>query len=148
MNLTGVTRHLNGTILRDSDDEKAKAVIFEDKLFKIALLSLALCVLAVTGIILCILYHNNRRKSKLAYINTATREVAEEPVVLTRARTTHSLCNKFSRRELKDNSRIYYIFSNPTPVVPEEDMASTHTLKEYDITLNPPTFYMQVSNFL
>ncbi|KAA0712359.1 hypothetical protein E1301_Tti018637 [Triplophysa tibetana] len=156
MSFTGIAPALNGMIL-DSEDAKTKAVIYEDKLFKITLLSVALCVLTITGIIMCFTYCKLRRKSKHAFVTAVRSEVPK--VDLTYMKRTQSVRKLFRRQEdLKDNSHNYNIFSNLIPVVPEDDDMEAHkasmhtplTLEDYakdpksSITLNPPIFYLQL----
>ncbi|XP_057182087.1 uncharacterized protein si:dkey-246e1.3 isoform X3 [Triplophysa rosa] len=143
MSFTGIARALNGTIL-DSEDAKTKAVIYEDKLFKITLLSVALCVLTITGIIMCITYYKHMRKTKQAFVTAVRSEVPEVDVTY--------------MKRTQDNSYNYNSFSNLIPVLPEDEDTGAHkasihiplTLEDYakdpksGITLNPPIFYMQL----
>ncbi|XP_057182086.1 uncharacterized protein si:dkey-246e1.3 isoform X2 [Triplophysa rosa] len=116
----------------------------EDKLFKITLLSVALCVLTITGIIMCITYYKHMRKTKQAFVTAVRSEVPEVDVTY--------------MKRTQDNSYNYNSFSNLIPVLPEDEDTGAHkasihiplTLEDYakdpksGITLNPPIFYMQL----
>nr|XP_033480867.1 uncharacterized protein si:dkey-246e1.3 isoform X2 [Epinephelus lanceolatus] len=132
--MTADSLHLNETAALGLHDQEINTALFEFKVFNIVLITLALCVLTVTGLYCITVCYNRTRKPEAA----------------------------------KDNSRIYYIYSNPLPVglKEEEEEGGTKTLQgpaegqtaltlplsfqEYandpnsGVTLDPPIFYMQL----
>ncbi|XP_049901057.1 uncharacterized protein si:dkey-246e1.3 isoform X3 [Epinephelus moara] len=132
--MTADSLHLNETAALGLHDQEINTALFEFKVFNIVLITLALCVLTVTGLYCITVCYNRTRKPEAA----------------------------------KDNSRIYYIYSNPLPVglKEEEEEGGTKTpqgpaegqtaltlplsFQEYandpnsGVTLDPPIFYMQL----
>ncbi|XP_061888366.1 uncharacterized protein si:dkey-246e1.3 isoform X2 [Entelurus aequoreus] len=105
------------------------------------------------------------RQSKRAHIyeSAVSRGEPADPVAVRAVRRSTSFINPmaFFRRAdaAKDNSRIYYIYSNPLPVGAKEDeedqtrragLPPPPSIEEYaqdphsGIILDPPVFYMQL----
>ncbi|KAM8842372.1 uncharacterized protein ACB058_014035 [Synchiropus picturatus] len=137
---------------------------FEVRVFNIVIISLALCVLTITGVYCITVCYSRTRQSKRAqvYESAVTRDEPVNPVAVKAVKRSTSFVNPlaFFRRgeEARDNSRIYYIYSNPLPVgVKEEEEAARRpvlsvplSIEEYakdpntGIVLDPPVFYMQL----
>ncbi|XP_072527759.1 uncharacterized protein [Salminus brasiliensis] len=160
---TSVARSLDGTAGQDSG---TRAAVYEFRVFNMVILSLAVCIVAVTAVVCCASYYSRRRRYKCARANESTagpasgaghadatgtwkRRSFRNPLALLRRQQEPS----------RDNSRIYYIYSNPLPVGHPEDEPSTsrapaaRTLlalqdhasdSERGVVLDPPTFYMQL----
>ncbi|XP_049901055.1 uncharacterized protein si:dkey-246e1.3 isoform X1 [Epinephelus moara] len=178
--MTADSLHLNETAALGLHDQEINTALFEFKVFNIVLITLALCVLTVTGLY-CITVCYNRtsavfstRQSKRAHVyeSAVTRGEAADPVAVKAVKRSTSFINPlafFRKPEAaKDNSRIYYIYSNPLPVglKEEEEEGGTKTpqgpaegqtaltlplsFQEYandpnsGVTLDPPIFYMQL----
>lgn len=97
------------------------------------------------------------------YESAVTQVEPEDPVAVRAVKRSTSFINPlafFRRTEAaKDNSRIYYIYSNPLPVGAKEDEEDTAgevtqppllSIEEYaqdpdsGVILDPPIFYMQL----
>ncbi|AWP05978.1 Hypothetical protein SMAX5B_007380 [Scophthalmus maximus] len=144
---------------------------FEFKVFNIVIIALALCVLTVTGLYCIIVCYNRTRQSKRAHVyeSAVTRGDPVDPVAVREVKRSTSFINPltFLRKPeaAKDNSRIYYIYSNPLPVgvkeeeeevnVPQRSGEKTAwplplSIQEYasdpnsGVILDPPVFYMQL----
>ncbi|XP_036420962.1 uncharacterized protein si:dkey-246e1.3 [Colossoma macropomum] len=162
LSTTDIGLSLNGTTGLDAE---TRAAIYEFRVFNMVILSLAVCVLTVTAVICCVSYYSHRRWCKRAGGNESTvgRDSGAELVDVKVTRKRRSFRNPLAllRRQesSRDNSRIYYIYSNPLPVGHPEDEPSTPetpethtplTLQDYakdpasGIVLDPPTFYMQL----
>lgn len=165
---------LNQTAALGLHDKELNTALFEFKVFNIVITVLALCVLAVTGLYCIIVCYNRTRQSKRAHVyeSAVTRDEPAHPVAVKAVKRSTSFINPlalFRKPEAaKDNSRIYYIYSNPLPVGleeeeeeeaaratrgPEERTAPTpppQSFEEYannpnsGVILDPPIFYMQL----
>ncbi|CAL1601745.1 unnamed protein product [Knipowitschia caucasica] len=161
---------LNRTDSLVQENDEITSALFESKVFNLVITSLALCVLAVTGVYCISVCYSRTRQSKRAHIyeSAVTQGEPEYPVSVKAVKRSTSFSNPlaFLRRSerAKDNSRIYYIYSNPLPVGltedeekevvakvnwdPEEKTSST--FEEYakdpysGVVLDPPIFYMQL----
>ncbi|KAL7403846.1 hypothetical protein ABVT39_005916 [Epinephelus coioides] len=172
--MTADSLHLNETAALGLHDQEINTALFEFKVFNIVLITLALCVLTVTGLYCITVCYNRTRQSKRAHVyeSAVTRGEAADPVAVKAVKRSTSFINPlafFRKPEAaKDNSRIYYIYSNPLPVglKEEEEEGGTKTLQgpvegqtaltlplsfqEYandpnsGVTLDPPIFYMQL----
>lgn len=114
----------------------------------------------------CVHYRQSKRAH--VYESAVTRGELEDPVAVKGVKRSTSFINPlafFRRPEAaKDNSRIYYIYSNPLPVGLKEEEEEEHdkarseqtavslplSLEEYardpnsGLVLDPPIFYMQL----
>ncbi|KAJ8404873.1 hypothetical protein AAFF_G00332600 [Aldrovandia affinis] len=161
---TSTVLGFNRTVLEIAEQDMNDA-IHEFKIFNITIASLALCILAVTGVFCIISYHSRRRQRKQArvYETSVGRDGTENPVDIRGVQRTHSLRNPLSllRRQdtPKDSSGIYFIYSNPASVTEDEgvteetwvdpppvhihhDQARDHA--HSGIILDPSMFYMQL----
>ncbi|XP_055078225.1 uncharacterized protein si:dkey-246e1.3 [Periophthalmus magnuspinnatus] len=162
--------HLNGTDALVQEDNEISAAVFEFKVFNIVITVLALCILAVTGVYCITVCYNRTRQSKRAHVyeSAVTQGEPDHPVSVKAVKRSTSFLNPlaFLRRSerAKDNSRIYYIYSNPLPIGLKEDEEkeveakvnwdpeekSSPTFEEYardpnsGVILDPPVFYMQL----
>ncbi|XP_029294132.1 uncharacterized protein LOC115012580 isoform X1 [Cottoperca gobio] len=169
--MTADSLHLNGTAALGLHDQEM-TTLSEFKVFNIVIIALALCILTITGLYCITVCYNRTRQSKRAqvYESAVTRGEPADPVAVKAVKRSTSFINSlafFRKPEAaKDNSRIYYIYSNPLPVGlkeeeeggfkasqrPEEQTALTLPLsfQEYakdpnnGVTLDPPIFYMQL----
>ncbi|KAI4874037.1 hypothetical protein NFI96_019581, partial [Prochilodus magdalenae] len=154
----------------------------EFRVFNMVILSLAVCVLVVAAVVCCISYNSRRRWSVFRYVGIVplgiqywrrnrTRvnesnvdqpsgaELVDAKATRKRRSFRNTLALLWRQEPSRDNSRIYYIYSNPLPVGRPEDEPSTSqtptthtplTLQDYandpksGIVLDPPTFYMQL----
>ncbi|XP_064818032.1 uncharacterized protein si:dkey-246e1.3 isoform X1 [Oncorhynchus masou masou] len=159
---------MNRTAALTTVDQDMNAAVHEFNVFNIILMSLALCVLTITGLFCSISCHNRRRLLKRAhmYESAVLRDVPVNPVDIRAVKRSASFRNPLSffrkQEASKDNSRIYYIYSNPLPIgLEEEDNIQNITpggSKEQEeltfqdyandpnsgIILDPPNFYMQL----
>ncbi|XP_050926705.1 uncharacterized protein si:dkey-246e1.3 [Lates calcarifer] len=169
--MTADSLHLNGTTALGLHDEETNTALFEFKVFNIVIIALALCILTVTGLYCITVCYNRTRQSKRAHVyeSAVTRGEPEDPVAVKAVKRSTSFINPlafFRKPEAaKDNSRIYYIYSNPLPVgVKEEDeeikvpqrpqeqtaLSLPLSFQEYasdpnsGVILDPPIFYMQL----
>ncbi|XP_035493883.2 uncharacterized protein si:dkey-246e1.3 isoform X2 [Scophthalmus maximus] len=169
--MTADSLRLNGTTALGLRDEEMDTAAFEFKVFNIVIIALALCVLTVTGLYCIIVCYNRTRQSKRAHVyeSAVTRGDPVDPVAVRAVKRSTSFINPltFLRKPeaAKDNSRIYYIYSNPLPVgvkeeeeevnVPQRSGEKTAwplplSIQEYasdpnsGIILDPPVFYMQL----
>ncbi|XP_077427629.1 uncharacterized protein LOC144055500 [Vanacampus margaritifer] len=151
---------LNATL--DLHDEDTKTAVLEGNVFDIVIIALALCILFITAAYCICVCYNRSRQSKRAqvYESAVTNGEPVDPVAVRALKRSTSFINPlafFRRAEAaKDNSRIYYIYSNPLPVGVKEDEENTArqitlpTIKEYaqdpnsGVILDPPIFYMQL----
>ncbi|KAK2815892.1 hypothetical protein Q5P01_026359 [Channa striata] len=168
--MTADSFHLNGTTALGLHDEDVDTALFEFKLFNIVIIALTLCILSVC--LYCItLCYNRTRQSKRAHVyeSAVTREEPLDPVAIKAVKRSASFINPLSffrkQEAAKDNSRIYYIYSNPLPVGlkeeeeedrkkaawgPEDKTALMMSFQEYasdpnsGVILDPPVFYMQL----
>ncbi|XP_016534928.1 uncharacterized protein LOC107838096 [Poecilia formosa] len=170
--------HLNRTTGFEPQDGEADTPVFEVRVFDIVLIGLASLVLAVTGLYCVSVCYSRSRQSKraLIYESAVTRGEPENPVAVKAVKRSTSFVNPlafFRRPEAaKDNSRVYFIYSNPLPVGLNEDEEEEHkkatstttsgrpqqqtlltmppSLREYasdpssGFILDPPIFYMQL----
>ncbi|XP_057700001.1 uncharacterized protein si:dkey-246e1.3 [Corythoichthys intestinalis] len=146
----------------DLREEELRAAVFEFKVFNIVIISLALCVLIITAVYCISVCYNRSRQSKRAqvYESAVTQGEPVDPVSIRAVKRSTSFINPlafFRRAETaKDNSRIFYIYSNPLPVGAKEDEEDTliqialPSIQEYaedpnsGVILDPPMFYMQL----
>ncbi|CAG5928889.1 unnamed protein product [Menidia menidia] len=164
---------LNTSTEVELQDGEMSASFFEFRVFNIVIIALALCILTVTAVYCVILCYHRTRQSKRAHIyeSAVTRGEPEDPVEVRGVKRSTSFINPlafFRKAEAaKDNSRIYYIYSNPLPVGlreeeekgrsagssrPEEQNAPVSPLSLQDyakdpnsgVVLDPPIFYMQL----
>ncbi|XP_047434929.1 uncharacterized protein si:dkey-246e1.3 [Mugil cephalus] len=165
---------LNGSAALGLQDEEMNTALFEFRVSNIVIIALALCILTITGLYCITVCYNRTRQSKRAHIyeSAVTGDESLDPVAVKAVKRSTSFLNPltfFRKPEAaKDNSKIYYIYSNPLPVgerenedeergsktrwEPEEQSALTPPLsfKEYandpdsGVTLDPPIFYMQL----
>ncbi|XP_072318491.1 uncharacterized protein [Eucyclogobius newberryi] len=161
---------LNGTDPLELQDDDITTALFEFKVFNIVLTALALCVLAVTGLYCLAVCYSRTRQSKRAHVyeSAVAQGESDHPVSVKAVKRSASLVNPltFLRRSerAKDNSRIYYIYSNPLPIGLTEDEEKEVVAKvnwdpeektgpmfeEYaedpdnGVVLDPPIFYMQL----
>ncbi|KAI3352960.1 hypothetical protein L3Q82_019531 [Scortum barcoo] len=171
--MTADSLPLNGTAALGLHDEEMDSALFEFKVFNIVMVALALCILTVTGLYCITVCYNRTRQSKRAHVyeSAVTRGESLDPVAVKAVKRSTSFINPlafFRKPEAaKDNSRIYYIYSNPLPVGlkeeeeerpakapqgPVEQTALTLPLsfQEYandpksGVVLDPPIFYMQL----
>ncbi|XP_061577640.1 uncharacterized protein si:dkey-246e1.3 [Cololabis saira] len=163
--------HLNRTAAQELQDDEMNAPLFEFRVFNIVIIALALCILTVTGLYCIVVCYNRTRQSKRAHLyeNAVTHGELADPVAVKAVKRSTSFINPlafFRKPEAaKDNSSIYYIYSNPLPVGvkdedeerrnvasgrPEEQTQLLLSLQEYasdpssGIVLDPPIFYMQL----
>ncbi|XP_039469890.1 uncharacterized protein si:dkey-246e1.3 [Oreochromis aureus] len=170
---TAVSLHLNGTAALEQQDENMDSDLFDIKVFNVVMITLAFCILAITGLYCIAVCHNRSRQSKRAqlYESAVTRGEPQNPVAVKAVKRSTSFINPltfFRKPEApKDNSRIYYIYSNPLPVggkdedeegaskpsgVPEAQqvLSLSHSFQEFasdpksGVVLDPPIFYMQL----
>ncbi|XP_061536317.1 uncharacterized protein si:dkey-246e1.3 [Phycodurus eques] len=161
--MTAHSLHFNATL--DLHDDEMKTAVFEFKVFNIVIIALALCILIITAIYCISMCYNRSRQSKRAqlYESAVTQGEPADPVAVRAVKRSNSFINPlafFRRAEAaKDNSRIYYIYSNPLPVGAKEDEEDTvrqialqqlPSIEEYaedpssGVILDPPIFYMQL----
>ncbi|MEQ2296611.1 hypothetical protein AMECASPLE_026494 [Ameca splendens] len=168
--------HLNRTAGFELQDTEVNASMFEVKVFKIVIIGLALFILTVTGLYCISICYSRNRQSKRAHVyeSAVTHGETENPVAVKAVKRSTSFINPlafFRRPEAaKDNSRVYYIYSNPLPVGLNEEeeeerkkattsssrpqgptvMTVPPSLQEYacdpssGFILDPPIFYMQL----
>ncbi|XP_037328896.2 uncharacterized protein si:dkey-246e1.3 isoform X1 [Pungitius pungitius] len=169
--------HLNGTAALGLRDQETDPALSEFKVFDIVIIALALCILTVTGLYCVTVCYKRTRQSKRAhgYESAVTRGEPADPVAVKAVKRSTSFINPlafFRKPEAaRDNSRIYYIYSNPLPVglkeeeeeeeewaaearhAPDERTAATPpplSFQEYandpnsGVTLDLPIFYMQL----
>lgn len=82
------------------------------------------------------------------YESTVAYDLEEEPVKLKVMQRSHSLHKPLPRFQpaesfRKDDSSIYYIYTNPLPVGRHDEDSAVY---QDGIVLDPPTFYMQLEN--
>ncbi|XP_059192236.1 uncharacterized protein si:dkey-246e1.3 isoform X1 [Centropristis striata] len=172
--MTADSLHLNGTAALGLHDQEMNTALFEFKVFNIVIIALALCILTITGLYCITVCYNRTRQSKRAHVyeSAVTRGEPADPVAVKAVKRSTSFMNPlafFRKPEAtKDNSRIYYIYSNPLPVglkeeeeeewrtkalqEPKEQTVLTLPLsfQEYandpksGVVLDPPIFYMQL----
>ncbi|XP_010871053.1 uncharacterized protein si:dkey-246e1.3 [Esox lucius] len=158
--------NMNRTTALSPVDQDDNSVLYEFKAFNITLMSLALCILIITGMYCSISCHNRRRLSKRAHVYESAVQcnTAVSPVDIKAVKRSTSIRNPLSyfRRQdtPKDNSGIYYIYSNPLPIGLEDEETGQNTasrgMERYEkltfhdyakdpnngIILDPPNFYM------
>ncbi|CAN9510092.1 unnamed protein product [Ophioblennius macclurei] len=167
-------RALNGTAVLGLHDEETDRALYEFKVFNIVIIALASCILTVTALYCITVCYNRTRQSKRAhtYESAVTGGEPDDPVAVKAVKRSTSFINPlafFRKPEgTKDNSRIYYIYSNPLPVGLKEDEEEERghkarekakeratpttplTFQEYandpdsGVILEPPIFYMQL----
>ncbi|XP_051940156.1 uncharacterized protein si:dkey-246e1.3 [Hippocampus zosterae] len=161
--MTAHSLHLNATL--DLHDEEMKTALFEVKVFDLVIIALALCILFIAAVYCISVCSNRSRQSKRAqvYESAVTQAEPEDPVAVRAVKRSTSFINPlaFFHRSgrAKDNSRIYYIYSNPLPVGAKEDeegkaeevtLPPLLSIEEYaqdphsGVILDPPIFYMQL----
>ncbi|XP_027874299.1 uncharacterized protein LOC114145105 [Xiphophorus couchianus] len=124
--------HLNRTIGFEPQDGEADAPMFEVRVFNIVIIGLVLFVLAVAGLYCVSICYSRSRQSKraLIYESAVTRGEPENPVAVKAVKRSTSFINPlafFRRPEAaKDNSRVYFIYSNPLPVGLNEEEEEEH----------------------
>uniref|UniRef100_W5N2A8 Si:dkey-246e1.3 n=2 Tax=Lepisosteus oculatus TaxID=7918 RepID=W5N2A8_LEPOC len=139
--------------------------VYEFKVFNITVTSLALGILAFTGIFCSISYYTRRRQFRQAraYENTVIHEKAKSPVDFKGVKRSHSLRSPLAmmRKQdtYRDSSQIYFIYSNPiaiaegSNVIPGEHQVTFENIvmqrddirdTKGGIILDPSTFYMQL----
>ncbi|PWA14893.1 hypothetical protein CCH79_00014250 [Gambusia affinis] len=170
--------HLNRTMGFKPQDGEADTPMSEVRVFNIVIIGLALFVLVVTGLYCISICYSRSRQSKraLIYESAVTRDEKESPVAVKAVKRSTSFINPlafFRRPEAaKDNSRVYFIYSNPLPVGLNEEEEEEHkkatttntssrpqqqtlltmppSLREYasdpssGFILDSPIFYMQL----
>ncbi|KAK5899689.1 hypothetical protein CesoFtcFv8_009141 [Champsocephalus esox] len=165
--------HVNTTAALGLHDQEMDSALSEFKVFNIVIIALALCILTLTGLYCITVCYNRSRQSKRAHVyeSAVTRGEPPDPVAVKAVTRSTSFINPlafFRKQEAaKDNSRIYYIYSNPLPVGLKEGEEECRTkasqgaeeqtalmlplsFQEYakdpcsGITLDPPIFYMQL----
>lgn len=162
--------HLNGTSALGLEEDEIGTALFEFKVFNIVITVLAFCILAATGVYCITVCYNRSRQSKRAHVyeSAVTQGEPEHPVSVKAVKRSASFVNPlaFLRRSdrAKDNSRIYYIYSNPLPIGLKEDEEkevvakvnwdpeekTSLSFEEYakdpnsGVILEPPIFYMQL----
>ncbi|XP_036069970.1 uncharacterized protein si:dkey-246e1.3 isoform X2 [Oryzias melastigma] len=161
--------HLNRTAERETPDGKMNASAFEFRVLNIIIITVALCILMVTGLYCLSVCYSRTRQSKRAHIyeSAVSGGEPEEAVTVKAVKRSTSFINPlafFRRPEAaKDNSRIYYIYANPLPVGLKEEEEETHSrtpeqtpltpslsMQEYarrpssGLVLDPPMFYLQL----
>ncbi|XP_062304236.1 uncharacterized protein si:dkey-246e1.3 [Osmerus eperlanus] len=165
---TSVGFDRNTTAVPGTVDHGMSAARHELKVFNITMATLALCVLALTALYCGVTCHQRRRQTKRAHVyERAVRSVDPlHPVDVRAVKRSASFRNPlalFRKQEVpKDNSRIYYIYSNPLPVGVEESSATSGleerdplpmrelTMEDYamdpssGVIMDPPNFYMQL----
>ncbi|XP_034753170.1 uncharacterized protein si:dkey-246e1.3 [Etheostoma cragini] len=171
--MTADNLHLNRTAALELHDQDMNTALFEFKVFNIVIIALALCILTITGLYCITVCYNRTRQSKRAHVyeSAVTQGEPTDPVAVKAVKRSTSFINPlafFRKPEaVKDNSRIYYIYSNPLPVGLKEDEEKGGTkaperpveqtalkmplsFQEYasdpnsGVTLDPPIFYMQL----
>ncbi|XP_070834200.1 uncharacterized protein [Chaetodon trifascialis] len=171
--MTADSLPLNGTAALGLHEQGMNTAQFELKVFNIVIITLALCVLTITGLYCITVCYNRSRQSKRAHVyeSAVTQGESLDPVAVKAVKRSTSFINPlafFRKPETsKDNSRIYYIYSNPLPVglKEEEEERATPALQEPDeqtalslpltfqeyakdpnsgVILDPPIFYMQL----
>ncbi|XP_035804975.2 uncharacterized protein si:dkey-246e1.3 [Amphiprion ocellaris] len=171
--LTDHSLHLNGTAALGLQDEEIDAALYEFKVFNIVITALALCILTITGLYYIAACYNRTRQSKRAHVyeSAVTRGEPRDPVAVRAVKRSTSFLNPlafFRKTEAaKDNSKIYYIYSNPLPVglKEEEEEGGSKASREAEeqtvlppplsfqeyadnpnsgVILDPPIFYMQL----
>ncbi|XP_035993215.1 uncharacterized protein si:dkey-246e1.3 [Fundulus heteroclitus] len=170
---------LNSTAAFEHQDGEVNVPMFEIRVFNIVILGLALTVLIVTGLYCISICYSRSRQSKRAHVyeSAVTRGEPDTPVAVKAVKRSTSFINPlaFFRRPdaAKDNSRVYYIYSNPLPVGLNEEEEEEHkkatsscssssrpqeqpvltmppSLHEYTrdpssgFVLDPPIFYLQL----
>ncbi|XP_061843832.1 uncharacterized protein [Nerophis lumbriciformis] len=161
--MTVSSLHRNATL--DLQDDALEAAVFEFKVVNIVIIALASCILIISSIYCIAVCYYRTRQSKRAHIyeSAVSRGEPADPVAVRAVRRSTSFINPmaFFRRAdaAKDNSRIYYIYSNPLPVGAKEDeedqtrragLSLPPSIEEYaedphsGIILDPPVFYMQL----
>ncbi|XP_041959392.1 uncharacterized protein si:dkey-246e1.3 isoform X2 [Alosa sapidissima] len=139
---TPTTTLLNRTAAQEARGQDMSASIHEFRVFNITITSLALCILTVTAVLCSISLLRRRRQSKQARVYesavggyeaslpaTLAAAVAPDPssglALLLRREVRCSLRRPLAlfrgREAPKDNSRIYYIYTNPLPVGKDEE---------------------------
>ncbi|XP_058497107.1 uncharacterized protein si:dkey-246e1.3 isoform X2 [Solea solea] len=172
--MTADDLHLNTTAalgLHDMDEDM-DAAVFGVKVFNIVIIAVALCILTITTVYCFTGCYNRTRQSKraLMYESAVSWEEPLDPVAVKAVKRSTSFINplNFFRRPeaAKDNSRIYYIYSNPLPVgvkdeeedkedikapqTPQHKPAQPLSIQDYasdpnsGVILDPPIFYMQL----
>ncbi|XP_062401705.1 uncharacterized protein si:dkey-246e1.3 isoform X1 [Sardina pilchardus] len=135
---------LNHTATQEARGQDASASVHEFKVFNITITSLALCILTVTGIVCSVSLIRRRRQSKQARVYESAVGGFEASLPTTPAGASAAVSDPSSglalllRREVrcslrlplallrgrdppKDNSRIYYIYTNPLPIGKDEE---------------------------
>ncbi|XP_041838182.1 uncharacterized protein si:dkey-246e1.3 [Melanotaenia boesemani] len=167
------SHRLNGTATLELQDGEMNGPLFESRVFNIVIITLALCVLIITGLYCVSVCYSRTRQSKRAHVyeSAVTRGEPADPVAVKAVKRSTSFINPlafFKKPETtKDNSRIYYIYSNPLPVGLKEEeeegrnrarcemeeqstLSTPLSLREYakdpysGLVLDPPIFYMQL----
>ncbi|XP_038147293.1 uncharacterized protein si:dkey-246e1.3 [Cyprinodon tularosa] len=170
--------HLNWTTALDPQNREVNRPLTEVRVLNIVILVLALFILTATGLYCISICYSRSRQSKRAHVyeSAVTHGEPEHPVAVKALKRSTSFVNPlafFRRPEAaRDNSRVYYIYSNPLPVglndeEEEEHKKATSTrsssrpqeqpvltlppsLQEYasdpssGFVLDPPIFYMQL----
>ncbi|KAM8773724.1 uncharacterized protein AB9X84_018178 [Acanthopagrus schlegelii] len=171
--MTADSLHPNGTAALGLYDQEMNSAQLEFKVFNIVIIVLAFCILTITGLYCIIVCYNRSRQSKRAHVyeSAVTQGESLDPVAVRAVKRSTSFINPlafFRKPEAaKDNSRIYYIYSNPLPVGLKEEEEEWRTkalqgpekqtapslplsLQEYasdptsGVVLDPPIFYMQL----
>ncbi|KAM4585057.1 uncharacterized protein PAE49_004421 [Odontesthes bonariensis] len=164
---------LNRTAALELQDGEMNTPLVEFRVFNIVIIALALCILTITALYCITVCYHRTRQSKRAqvYESAVTRGEPDYPVEVKAVKRSTSFINPlafFRRPEAaKDNSRIYYIYSNPLPIgLKEEEEKGRNTasyrpeeqkvllpplsLQDYakdpnsGLVLDPPIFYMQL----
>ncbi|XP_054897070.1 uncharacterized protein si:dkey-246e1.3 [Poeciliopsis prolifica] len=166
---------LNRTMGFEPQDGEADTPTSEVRVFNVVIIGLASFVLAVAGLYCVSVCYSRSRQSKraLVYESAVARGEPESPVAVKAVKRSASFINPlalFRRPEAaKDNSRVYFIYSNPLPVGLNEEEEEEHkkaassaasrpqqqqqtlltmppSLREYasGYILDPPIFYMQL----
>ncbi|XP_037830493.1 uncharacterized protein si:dkey-246e1.3 [Kryptolebias marmoratus] len=160
---------LNETAALGLQNRELNGPLIEFRVTNIIFITLALCILAGTGLYCISVCYNRTRQSKRAHVyeSAMTRGEPQDPVAVKGVKRSTSFINPlafFRKPEAaKDNSRIYYIYSNPLPVGLKEEeeeernkarseqtALSVPLSSEYvsepnsGLVLDPPIFYMQL----
>lgn len=119
-------------------DHEINRALLEFKMFNVTLIGLALCILAVTGLYTAVSCFRRQRMSKRAHVyesavggRGAKPKVSVDVRAVTRLASFRSPLSLFRKQDAcRDNSRIYYIYSNPLPVGVEEENVNPLAFEE------------------
>ncbi|XP_047007428.2 uncharacterized protein si:dkey-246e1.3 [Ictalurus punctatus] len=147
--------YLNST----NGDGESRDVVYECKVYNISMLSLSVCVLTVTAVVCCVSYlsrwrHRKRAREYESAVDCNLEEEQGNLKVMQRSQSLRKALPGFqpAKSFRKDDSSIYYIYTNPLPVGrhdEDDDVEATHTTltvndPKSSIILDPPIFYLQL----